>query len=253
LGAPLNIAFLTTDDPLYLPSFFDRVLAARGDDVSGVFVVPPLYRDQTSLDAAWRYFRTFGLGATSALGRRTLRAKIRRQSIARVCRRHNVLCESIRNVNDPDFLVRLREIDTELLVSVSCPQIFEEPLIDLPPLGCLNVHGAILPEYRGIMPSFWMLTNEERRAGVSIFFVNAGIDAGDLCGQQIFDIRPDETLDQFLQRSKAVAADLLLSLLPEIESGTISRTPLDLAQGSYYPWPDRDAVRRFRTAGRRLW
>jgi methionyl-tRNA formyltransferase len=221
--------------------------------VSGVFVVPPLYRHQTSLGAAWRYFRTFGFGATSALSRRTLRAKIRRQSIARVCRRHDVPCESIRNVNDPALLVRLRDIDTELVVSVSCPQIFDKPLIDLPPLGCLNVHGAILPDYRGIVPSFWMLANEEQRAGVSIFFVNTDIDAGDLCAQRVFEIHPDETLDEFLQRSKAVAADLLLSLLPEIESGTVSRTPLDLGQGSYYQWPDRDAVRRFRAAGRRLW
>jgi len=248
----LKIVFLTTDDPLYLPALFDRVLRVHGG-TSSVFVVPPLYKNQTALSAAWRYFRTFGLGATWALSRRMLVAKIERRSIARVCERHGVPCESIRDVNDPLFLERLRMLGTELVVSVSCPQIFKRPLIDLPERGCLNVHGALLPEYRGIMPSFWMLANDEKRAGVSIFFVNEDVDAGELCGQRAFEIPPGEALDAFLRRSKTVAAELLLDVLEEVEQSTVSRTPLDLSAGSYYSWPDRRAVQRFQAAGRRLW
>lgn len=248
----MNVVFLTTDDPIYLPAFFDRVLSDRRA-ASSVFVVPPLYKNQTVRGAAWRYFRTFGLVPTWALTRRVLDAKIRRQSVARVCSRHGVPCESIRDVNDPAFLERLRATDTEVIVSVSCPQLFKGPLIELPQRGCLNVHGAILPEYRGMMPSFWMLANGEKRAGVSVFFVNEDIDAGDLCGQRIFDIRPDESLDEFLRRSKAIAAELVLVVLDQIESGTVSRTSLDLSKGSYYSWPDRETVRRFHASGRRLW
>jgi methionyl-tRNA formyltransferase len=248
----MNIVFLTPDDPIYLPSLFERVLAARGDS-SSVFVVPPLYKNQTALQAAWRYFRTFGVGATWTLGTRTLGAKMRRRSITTVCERHDVPCEPIRDVNDSAFLDRLRAMGTELIVSVSCPQIFKKPLIDLPERGCLNVHGALLPEYRGIMPSFWMLANDEKRAGVSIFFVNEDVDAGELCAQRTFEIRPGETLDEFLRRSKAIAAELLLDVLQEIEDATASRAPLDLSMGSYYSWPDRQAVRRFHATGRRLW
>lgn len=252
MGPPLKIAFLTTDDPLYLPSLFDRVLTVHGR-MSSVFVVPPLYKNQTALDAAWQYFRTFGLGATWTLSRRTVVAKLRGRSITRVCDRHGVPCDSIRDVNDPLFLERLRGLGTEVIVSVSCPQIFKRPLIDLPERGCLNVHGALLPEYRGVMPSFWMLANDEKRAGVSVFFVNEDVDAGELCGQRTFVIHPDETLDAFLRRSKAMAAELLLDVLEEVEKSTVSRTPLDLSSGSYFSWPDREAVRRFHAAGRRLW
>jgi methionyl-tRNA formyltransferase len=70
--------------------------------------------------------------------------------------------------------------------------------------------------------------------------------------QRVFEIRPDETLHQFLERSKSIAADLTLEALRSIESGNVSRTPIGLSQGSYYSWPDREAVRRFRAAGRRL-
>ncbi len=248
----MNIVFLTTDDPIYLPSLFDRVLSVHGDS-SSVFVVPPLYKNQTAAQAAWRYFRTFGFAATWTLMTRTLGSKLRKRSVATVCERRDAPCEPIRDVNDPAFLDRLRAMGAELIVSVSCPQIFRRPLIELPERGCLNVHGAILPQYRGIMPSFWMLANDEKRAGVSIFFVNEDVDAGELCGQWTFDIRPHETLDAFLSRSKAIAAELLLEVLEKIETGAVSRTPLDLSRGSYYSWPDRQAVRRFQATGHRLW
>jgi len=248
----LNVVYLTTDDPIYLPSFFDRVLGARGDEAA-VYVVPPLFRKQTPLEAAWRYLRTFGPGASWQLTTRVLGAKVRRRSIAAVCERHHVRCEPIRDVNDPRFVERLGANGTDVIVSVSCPQIFKKALIALPSRGCLNIHGAILPEYRGVMPSFWMFANRETQAGVSIFFVNEKIDAGELCGQRIFEIRPGETLDHFLRRSKAVAAELLLDVLGEIESGTITSKPLDLSKGSYYSWPEREDVRRFLAAGRRLW
>lgn len=162
-------------------------------------------------------------------------------------------CSCADDVNDAAFLERLRAHDIDLIVSVSCPQIFQRPVIELAPRGCLNIHGAILPAYRGVMPSFWMFANDEKRAGVSIFFINEDIDAGDLCGQRVFDIHPDETLDAFLRRSKSAAADLLLEVLTAVESGTVARTPLDLSAGSYYSWPDREAVRRFHSAGRQVW
>ncbi len=248
----MNTVYLTTDDPIYLPSFFDRVLSQRHEPTS-VFVVPPLYGRQSTVGAAWRYLRTFGCRAAWGLATRVVGAKLRRRSIARVCEKHDVLCEPIRNVNEPEFLERLRLARTELIVSVSCPQIFEKPLIDLPRAGCLNIHGSILPAYRGVMPSFWMLANEEREAGVSIFFVDEDIDAGDLCGQEVFEIRPAETLDEFVRRSKAKAAELLLEVLGKIDEGVVQRTPLDLSEGSYYSWPNREAVRLFRLSGHNLW
>ena len=252
MGAPLNIVFLTVDDPLYLPVFYERVLAERAD-VTAVFVVPPLYKGQRATGAARRYLRTFGVRATCSLAARVAAARLRGRSIARVVRHRGVPCERVLDVNASAFLERLRALGTELLVSVSCPQIFSKSLIELPANGCINLHGAILPEYRGILPSFWMLANGETRAGVSAFFMNEQIDAGDLAGQQSFAILPGESLDSFVRRSKTVAADLLLDVLDRIELGTVEHVPLDLTRGSYYPWPDRSAVRGFLAAGHRLW
>jgi methionyl-tRNA formyltransferase len=253
VASELRLAFLTTADPLYLPAFFDRVLDVYSGQTQAVYVVPPLYKEQTSLQAARRYYRTFGLRASASLARRVLQATLERQSVSAVCKRHNVHISEVRDVNAPAFLEELAALEPDVVVSVSCPQIFKTRLIELPRQGCLNVHGSVLPNYRGIMPSFWMLANGETQAGVSIYFVNERIDAGDLCGQRIFDIEPTETLDEFLRRSKAVAAELLIDVLRAMAEGDITRKPLDLAQGSYYSWPDERAVARFRASERRLW
>ncbi len=249
----LKIVFLTTNDPIYLPDFFERVLDKYAARTRAVFIAPPLYGKQTVRDASWRYFRTFGWEGIWGLAPRVMRAKIRRQSIAEVCKSKGVQHAIVQNVNAPEFLNQLRDLGTNIIVSVSCPQIFKKTLIDLPSLGCLNIHGAILPHYRGIMPSFWMLANGEKQGGVSIYYVNERIDAGDLCGQRVFEILPDDTLDSFLRRSKAIAADLLREVLQKIEKGTATRIPINLSEGSYYSWPDATAVERFRAIGRRLW
>ena len=249
----MKIAFLTTDDPLYLPEFFSTVLDRRARDTQAVYVVPPLYRKQTPFDAAWRYYRSFGIGVTWGLAWRVAQSKAKRRSIAGVCEKRMVLHEMVTDVNAPEFLKGLREDAPDVLVSVSCPQIFKKPLMTVAPMGILNIHGAILPQYRGVMPSFWMMANRENQAGVSIYFVNEEIDAGSLCAQKKFDIGPEETLDQFLRRSKRIAAELLLNVLDQLESGEIDRHPLDLSQGSYYSWPDAGAYRRFREVGRQFW
>ena len=249
----MKAIYLTTDDPIYLPAFYDRVLQGAPGHAQAVFVVPPLYRKQSPTAAALRYAHTFGWLDAARLTARVLATRLRGQSIAQSCRRHGVLCEEIADVNAPEFLARLTSLAPDVLISVSCPQIFQRPLIELAPRGVLNIHGAILPHYRGVLPSFWMLANGERQAGVSIYFVNEKIDAGDRCGLTIFDITPDDTLDSFLRRSKRMAAELLLGVLPKVEAGTAPREPLNLAEGSYYSWPEPPDVERFRAAGRRLW
>lgn len=248
----MRLVFLTADDPVYLPAFFERVLSRYATETHSVVSVPALYKGQTRTAAALRYYRTFGLRATFQLAREVGLAMARRRSVRRTCELHGVAHRVAPDVNAPAFVGEIESLRPDLVISVSCPQIFKSRLLNAPATGCLNLHGAILPKYRGVMPSFWMLANGERQAGVTIYFMNEEIDAGDMCGRRVFDILPDESLDEFLRRSKRIAADLLVDTLDAIAAGTLRREPMDLSAGSYYSWPDRNAVQRFRAAGRRL-
>lgn len=102
------------------------------------------------------------------------------------------------------------------------------------------------------MPGFWMLANQESKAGVSIYFVKESTDVGNLCAQRAFGIEPRETLHQFHRRSKAIAAELLHDVLKKFRAGQLTSQPLNLAEGSSYSWPSANDYRRFRSAGRRL-
>lgn len=248
----MRLGFLTTRDPLYLPAFFDQVLANWAVHTRAVYSVQPLYHQQTAIQAAWRYFRTFGGGASWSLALHLAQARFKRQSIQNVCQKWEVPYKEVKDVNAPEFLAKVRAEALDVLISVSCPQIFRAELIRACPSGILNIHGALLPRYRGVMPGFWMLANQESKAGVSIYFVNEAIDAGNLCAQRAFGIEPRETLHQFLHRSKAIAAELLQEALLKLRDGHLSCQPLNLAEGSYYSWPSAADYRRFRSAGRRL-
>lgn len=247
----MRIAFLTTNDPLYLPAFFEKVLGVHRQEVF-VFSVPPLYGKQTSLDAVRRFHRTFGLGPLCHLAWKVALARLRRQSIRSVCQRHGVVYEEARDVNSVTFIQRLRELALDVVVSVSCPQVFKPQLLGVSKLGVLNIHGALLPNYRGVLPAFWILAADEQSAGVSVHFVTEKIDAGDVCGQRGFQIEVRDSLDSFLKRSKKAAAELLLEVLQQLRDGEIERRPLNLAEGSYFSWPTAEDYRRFRLSGRRL-
>lgn len=260
----MNIVVLTAAEPLYLPRFFGQFLRARGADVKGVFVAPPLYGKDSTLTMVRKYTAAFGVGNLLTLVRRTVTAKVcdrlhigrargEFHSIFGAAAAHGVPCEAVPKVNAPEFLERLRAMQTDLIVSVSCPQVFRKPLIGLPPRGCLNMHGALLPKYRGIAPSFWMMAHGEQEAGVTVFFVNEDIDAGDVVEVESFPILPDETLDQFIIRSKEIACHVLLRAIERVECGPVTTTPLSKAQGSYFGFPTRSAYREFRRRGRRLW
>ena len=126
MDGKIKISFLTTDDPLYLPAFFGRVLGTIAPDTAGV-CVSPLYKRQTDGQAAWHYYRTFGLEACIGLGTRVARAKVYRETIQRVCHDHGVDCATVADVNAPAFLKQLQAAGTDLLVSVSCPQLLKHP------------------------------------------------------------------------------------------------------------------------------
>ncbi len=260
----MNIVFLTADEPLYLPAFFAQLLSHRAADTRAVFTVPSRYGKDSTWKMAKRYLAALGIWNFMILTWRTVKAKVydrlgigrskgRYHSVASAAAANGVHCERIPKVNDEAFLQRLRDIPTDLIVSVSCPQIFRRPLIELSPLGCLNMHGALLPEYRGIAPSFWMMAHGETRAGVTVFFVNEDIDAGDVVEVEGFPIEPDETLHQFIVRSKRIACGALLRAIQKVEDGDPPRNPLQKEEGSYFGFPTRGAYREFRRRGRKLW
>lgn len=260
----MNLVVLTAEERLYLPTFFQRFLQRRALQTRAIFSCPLRYGKQSTLDIIRKYRQAFGWRNTFKLARKEAYARMcdrlgvgcgngRFYSIRAVAAKFGVPYETAADVNAESFRERLREMQTDLIVSVTCPQIFKKPLIETPRVACLNMHGALLPQYRGIAPSFWMMRHGETQAGVTVFRVNEAIDLGDAVEVESFPILPDETLEQFIVRSKAISCDVLLRAIDRIEAGTATYRPLTKEGGSYFGFPDRAAYREFRARGRRIW
>ncbi|NOZ26040.1 MAG: hypothetical protein GXO94_08140 [Nitrospirae bacterium] len=259
----MRIVFLSPDEPFYLPEFYRYVIEHLSPDHDiRVIMVPPVYKNTTKFDLVMRYARTFGLKEAAVLSWRVLRFKAMDllfggngrsfYSMKAVFKRYGIPYLYEVDVNSKRNLDRLRAWGTDLVISISCPQIFKKELIGLPPKGCLNLHGSILPDYRGVMPSFWVLANNEREAGSTLFFVNEKIDAGDVLVQRRFPVLADDTLESFIRRSKRIGAEMVVEGVEKIARNDFETYSLDMSRGNYYGWPEREDVKRFLVNGRRF-
>ncbi len=121
------------------------------------------------------------------------------------------------------------------MVVVGYGQIIPQAVIDLAPLGILNVHASLLPKYRGAAPIQWAIANGETWTGVTTMRIDAGLDTGDILLQAGTSIGPDETAAGISPRLAAMGADLLVETLTGLATGSIVPQKQDAAQATYAP------------------
>lgn len=133
----------------------------------------------------------------------------------------------------------LRAAAPDLFVTAAFGQILSQTMLDIPPLGTVNVHASLLPKYRGPAPVHWCIIKGETETGVTTMLTDAGIDTGDILLQRSTPIAPAETAGALTDRLSVLGASLLIETLARIEAGTCPRTPQDEAQASRQPMLDK--------------
>lgn len=126
--------------------------------------------------------------------------------------------------NNPEFLEKVKKLNPDLICVVAYGKILPQELLDIPKYGCVNVHGSLLPEYRGAAPIQWAVLNGDKKTGVTTMFMNAGMDTGDMILKEEVEIGEDETTGELWDRLKTIGANLLIKTVKEIENGTATRT-----------------------------
>ena len=126
--------------------------------------------------------------------------------------------------NNPGFLEGVKKLNPDLICVVAYGKILPQELLDVPKYGCVNVHGSLLPEYRGAAPIQWAVLNGDKKTGVTTMFMNAGMDTGDMILKEEVEIGEDETTGELWDRLKTIGANLLIKTVKEIENGTATRT-----------------------------
>lgn len=258
----MKLFLLTQPDAFYIPTLLDRFIEEKPE--SARIVGAAVLKGEIALDNVPEYLRLMGVRGTVLNGLDFTRHKALDfldravgldglYSVRGALRAHDIPEHTPDNVNDPAFLSFLRDQNVDLVVSVACPQIVREELLECPPEGVINIHGALLPKYRGKLPSFWVLANGEEKTGVTVHYMNEALDDGPIIVQKEVPIRPSDTLHSLVLRSKVqYGASALAEAVKQIGARTVEPEDNPEEEATYFSFPGPEAVRRFREQGRKI-
>ena len=136
---------------------------------------------------------------------------------------------------DDSVVAELEALRPDLIVAVAYGKILPQRVLDIPPLGCINIHGSVLPALRGSAPVQWAVLQDLPETGVSAMYLNAGMDEGDIIDVRTTPIGETETAGALMERLAVLGAELLKDTLSAIAAGTARRRPQDPALASYAP------------------
>ncbi len=125
--------------------------------------------------------------------------------------------------NNQEVFDLLKNIAPDVIVVVAYGKILPKEILDIPRLGCVNVHGSLLPKYRGAAPMQWALINGEKVTGITTMFMDEGMDTGDMLLKEEVDINDEDDFETLHDKMKIVGAKLLVKTLEKIECGDIER------------------------------
>ena len=155
-------------------------------------------------------------------------------SVAAVCAEHGIDSLTVDDPNHPDVVARIRALSPDYFFSFYYRKMLGAELLAVPKRGALNMHGSLLPKYRGRVPINWAVLHGETETGASLHYMDVKPDAGNLVAQTSVPILADDTAHEVFQKVVVAAEMTLVRALPQLIAGTALSVPLDLKAGSYF-------------------
>ena len=141
--------------------------------------------------------------------------------------------------NDEEFLHTLEQLKPDIIVVAAFGQILPETILQLPKYGCINVHASLLPKYRGAGPIQWAVINGEKESGITIMYMEKGLDTGDMIEKVVVPLDEKETGESLHDKLSVAGNDILLKAMKEIEDGTAKPEKQDDSLSTYAPMFDK--------------
>ena len=143
------------------------------------------------------------------------------------------------NFREEETVKQLRQLQPDVVAVVAYGRILPQSVLDVPVMGCINIHASVLPCYRGSAPYQWAVLDGLEETGVTAMYLCREMDAGDIIDVSKTPIGPNETAGELLDRLATLGADLLSKTLSSIADGTVQAVPQDCAKATYAPMLDK--------------
>lgn len=266
----LKILLVTQDDPFYVSIFFKELFKRNFSnqfELAGVVIQPPLGKKSKQklikqMIDFYGYWNFFILGIKyvfykvfNVISVKSFKGNFPGAfSVEHILLKNNVKIIEAKNINSKYSLQYLSALNLDIIFSIAASQIFKKDVLNIPKIGCFNIHTSKLPKNRGMMPNFWSLYNFEsdNSSAVTIHKMNETLDDGEILLQKIFDLDPKETLDSLIRRTKKLSVIAFLEAIEMLRKGNINYIVNDSKYATYNTFPTEDDVTRFKAKGYRL-
>jgi len=257
----LKVVVMTQNDRFFIPQNIEKAM-----QVCNLLEIVEVDCKSSLDNQISNYFKWFGFSQCAKMGLLTLLREFEKHldrvfryslfhghcSVRDVARANRIPHRIVGNSNAPDFVRHVRELAPDLIVSYSAPQIIKAELLSIPRHGIINVHGSLLPDFRGCLPSFWYLYCGETHGGATVHYMSAKIDDGDIIEQASVDLSGCRSMFDLMKKTKRLGGELMVQAIRDIQNGSVVTRKNDTSKGRYFTWPTIEQAREFRNRGNRL-
>lgn len=253
----MRIVIITQNDPFYLAEnlrYLIEILPKHSEIVGCVVAdASPFGKKESFFKKAKKTLDIFGFRFFAYYAMKYIISKLNPNSkVQGLLKDNNIPIITLDgSINKQASVDRIKSYEPDLLLSILGNQIFKKPIIELAPKGCLNLHTALLPKYRGLMPTFWVLKNNEKKTGVSVFYVDEGIDSGPIIVQKEIEIL-NRTQQELIRYTKKIGMEAIAESIDLIENNKVKIIPNEASKMSYHTFPTKDDVKEFRRLGKKF-
>lgn len=247
------------DDPVQTKRFIQEIIDKRKDDIVGL-AVPKGDRLTISKGKSkyayilslllvmgpWHFAKNAFISVAHKIRKKLHKFGICKEpGILGYAERNGIKTYRIKTPNNKEFLKELRSLEPDIIINQS-QNIIKKELLDIPAIGVLNRHNALLPKNRGRLTPFWVLFKEERETGVSIHFVEEALDSGDIIVQEKYTVTKKDTFNTLVKKNYQIAPVAMLKAIDKLESGDREFIDNDDSQATYNTTPTLAEAWHFR-------
>ena len=260
----INISIITQEDKFFIPKNIKLLILNDRINIKSIHVIS----SKGSLDnKKLFFFKSFLFAGAFRLGLKyvfhSLKEKLDKifnyriyfgeQKIKSLAIYNNIDFSYIKNPNDFKFINYLKLKKLDFIVSYSAPSIFKDILLKVPKYNCINLHCSLLPNYSGIMPSFWVLFKNELFTGASVHLMDSKIDNGKLVLQKKINIEGIKSIYKLNILTKKIGGELMVKSILGMVDGSIDLKFNRVDETKYFSWPNKGEIKLFIKNGGKIY
>lgn len=247
----MKIILLTQEDPFYLVEstndLIKKINQNKEHQIIQAIITPPspFGKKESFIKKSLKTYEIFGVRFFIYYSLKyILRKFVLRKSVCKVFLKHNIpVINLLTNINSKINEKKIKSLNADLILIIAGNQIIKKNILESTKYGVFNVHSSLLPYYKGLMPTFWVLKNNEKKTGVTLYKLTEGIDDGPIISQKEIVIGEGVTQASLVKTLKVEANNLVLNSINLI---TDPKNYISQSGGTYFRFPSKQDVLAFK-------